>query len=307
MAPEQRGPVAVTGATGFIGSALVDSLRGDGYDVLRLTRGTVDRGAGEIGWDPATGQIDSEGLTGTRAVVHLAGESLDGRWTDSQKRRIRESRVAGTRLLAEALASLPEPPEVLVSGSAVGYYGVDRGDEPLDETSAPGTDFLSRVTVEWEAAAEPAAGAGIRVVHPRFGMVLDSTGGALARMLPVFKLGVGGRLGSGRQWMSWVSREDAVRAIRFLIDTPALAGPVNVTAPQPVTNATFTEELGRALRRPAILVVPGFALRLAFGEMADAMVLASLKAFPERLLEAGFEFRHPGIDQAFATIIRSDG
>lgn len=305
MAAETRRTVAVTGASGFIGTALVDALRGDGHQVLRLVRGTVDRSAGEVGWDPATGRIDADALAPADAVVHLAGESIDGRWTARKKRRIRDSRVSGTRLIAEALASLATPPEVLVSNSAVGFYGSDRGGERLDESSAPGTDYLSRVAVEWEAAAEPAASAGIRVVQPRPGMVLDPDGGALARMLPVFRLGAGGRLGSGEQWVSWVTREDVVRAIRFLIDTPTLTGPVNLVAPEPVTNATFTKALGRALRRPTLLAVPEVALHVAFGEMADATVLASQKAFPERLLEAGFEFRHPRIDRAFAAILPS--
>lgn len=298
--------VAVTGASGFVGAALTEALRADALEVLRLVRGEAD-GAGEVHWDPAKGTVDREGLEGVDAVVHLAAESIYGRWTAAKKRRIRESRINGTRLLSEALASLRSPPEVLLSTSAVGLYGQDRGDERLDETSAPGTDFLARTALEWEAAAEPAARAGVRVVYPRFAMVLDDDGGALGKMLPVFRLGGGGRMGSGRQWMSWVTREDAVRAIRFLLERPEVSGPVNVAAPEPVTNAEFTDELGRALHRPTLVFVPEAALHLAFGEMADATILASQRVLPERLLEAGFEFRHPRIHEAFAAILHSAG
>lgn len=303
MSGGPRTSVAISGASGFLGSALAAALRRDGVRVLPLVRGEADPTAGEVAWDPARGTIAREQLEGVGAVVHLAAESIDGRWTAAKKRRLRESRIQGTRLLAETLASLSRPPEVLVSASAVGIYGADRGDERLDETCAPGSDFLAGVAVEWEAAAEPAARAGVRVVYPRFAMILDEDGGALGRMLPVFRLGGGGRMGSGRQWMSWISREDAVRAIRFLIERADLRGPVNVTAPEPVSNADFTAELGRALHRPAVLAVPEAALHLAFGEMADATILASQRVLPERLLEAGFDFLHPRLDRAFASIL----
>lgn len=306
MADHESRTVAITGASGFIGSALVDSLERDGHRVLRLVRRPARAGSQEVEWDPATGRIDREGLEGIDAAVHLAGESIDGRWTDARKRRLRASRVQGTDLIAGSLASLSRRPEVLVSGSAVGYYGADRGDDPLDESSPAGADFLGSLGAEWEAAAAPAQRSGIRVAQPRFAMVLDRRGGALRRMLPAFKLGVGGRMGSGRQWMSWISLVDAVRAIRFAIDTPELNGPYNAVAPEPVTNAAFTEELGRALRRPTLMVVPEVALRLVFGEMADGTILASQRVLPKRLLEAGFEFRHPRIDEAFAEIFSAD-
>lgn len=299
--------VAITGASGFLGSALAESLRRDGVEVLALVRRTPDHASGEVGWDPERGWVEADRLEGVQAVVHLAAESIDDRWTAAKKRRIRESRVRGTRLVADTLASLSTPPEVLVTASAVGIYGQDRGDERLDEASAPGTDFLSRVALEWEASTEPAARAGVRVVCTRFAMILGAEGGALARMLPVFRLGVGGRLGGGGQWTSWVSREDAVRAVRFAIERESLSGPVNVSAPEPVTNATFTDELGKALHRPTAMIVPELALRLAFGEMADATILASQRVLPERLLQAGFEFRHPRIDQALAAIVHSEG
>lgn len=294
--------VAITGASGFIGSALVASLLADGHRVVRLVRRQAAPGAGEVEWHPEKGTIDTSALEGVDAVVHLAGENIDTRWTDAARRRLRESRVEGTTLLARTLASLSSPPEVLVSGSAIGYYGSDRGEERLDEGSTPGTDFLGRLGVAWEEAAGAAAQAGIRVVHPRCGVVLAREGGALRRMLPAFQLGGGGRLGSGRQWMSWVSRVDAIRAIRFLIDRRDLAGAVNVVAPEPVTNSVFTEELGRALRRPTLMVVPRAALLLAFGAMADGTILASQRVYPDRLLAAGFEFHHPRIDQALAAI-----
>jgi uncharacterized protein (TIGR01777 family) len=259
-------------------------------------------GPGEISWDPGAGRIDAAALEGVDAVVHLAGESIGRRWSAAVRSRILESRVRGTRLLADTLASLSRPPELLVSASAVGYYG-DRGDEPLDESSPPGDDFLAGVAEAWENAANPAAEAGIRVVHPRFGVVLSPAGGALKRMLPAFRLGAGGRLGSGRQWMSWISIDDAVDALRFVIDTPALAGPIDFTAPEPVTNAEFTRVLGRLLRRPPFLAVPAAALRFLFGEMADRTLLASQRARPARLLGAGFSFRHPTLEDALAALL----
>jgi uncharacterized protein (TIGR01777 family) len=254
---------------------------------------------GEIGWDPDAGRLDPADLDGIGAVVHLAGENIGARWTAARKRRIRESRVRGTRLLSEALARARRPPTTLVSISAVGIYG-DRGDELLTETSpvGPTADFLVRVATEWEAATEPARDAGIRVVLPRLGTVLDRNGGALARMLPPFRLGVGGRLGDGRQWMSWIALDDAVAVITRALEDPALSGPVNATAPTPVRNAEFTAALGRALRRPAVMPVPAAALRLVFGEMADVVLLGSSRAVPARLAEAGFSFRYPTIDAA---------
>lgn len=300
--PGERRTVAVTGASGLIGSALVRSLRADGHEVRRLVRGTPRPDRGEIGWDPAAGRVDAEGLAGVDAVVHLAGENVGKRWTAEVKRRIRESRVRGTSLLAGTLAALPRPPRVLVSASAIGYYG-DRGEETLTEGSGAGDDFLAEVGEAWEAAAEPAARAGIRVVLPRTGVVLTPEGGALERMLPVFRLGLGGRLGDGRQWMSWVSLPDVVRAFSYAVDTDSLSGPVNVVAPEPVTNAEFTRTLGRVLGRPTPAFVPRTALRLAFGEMADATLLASQRVLPARLLEAGFRFRHPSLEGALRAVL----
>jgi uncharacterized protein len=288
---------AVTGATGLIGSALVRSIRGDGGSVRRVVRGEVAPGSGDVRWDPGAGRIDTAGLEGVDAVVHLAGENVGERWTAEKKRRIRESRVAGTQLLARALAELASPPRVLISASAVGIYG-DRGDEELDEQSATGTGFLAEVGREWEGATEAAERAGIRVVHLRLGVVLSREGGALGKLLLPFRLGVGGRVGSGRKWMSWISRTDVVHAIRFALATDGLAGAVNATAPRPATNADFTRALGRALGRPTLVPVPAAALQLAFGEMADATLLASQRALPRRLLEAGFAFQHPDLRSA---------
>ncbi len=293
--PARAGPtrVAVTGSSGLIGSALVRALEGAGSTVIRLVRRAPR--PGEVRWDPAAGRIDAEGLAGVEAVVHLAGEPIAaGRWTAERKRRIRESRVQGTGLLAGALASLPTPPGVLVSGSASGYYG-HRGDEVLTEDAGPGDNFTAEVAREWEAATAPAAAAGIRVTHVRLGIVLSPDGGALAKMLPVFRCGLGGQLGHGRQWMSWASLRDTVAAIRMALIAPALAGPVNVCAPEPVTNAAFTRALARALGRPALLAVPAFALRLALGQLAEETLLASTRMVPTRLERAGFAFRDPAL------------
>ena len=304
-APPPR-TVAISGASGFIGSALATSFRRDGWRVLSLVRGRPPSGD-EVSWDPAQGMIDAPALAGISALVHLAGENIDGRWTGAKKREIRESRLRGTDLIARTLASLPSLPDVLVSGSAVGYYGADRGDELLTEDSGPGGDFLGRLGVEWEAAAAPAAEAGIRVVQPRLGMVLDRRGGALKRMLLPFQLGMGGRMGSGRQWMSWITLHDTVRAYRFLVEQSDLAGGVNLVAPEAVTNADFTRAFGRALGRPTLMVVPSTGLRAFFGEMADGTILASQRVLPRRLLDAGFEFEHPRIDAAFTAVLSRSG
>lgn len=295
--------VAVTGASGFVGRALVARLEADGLRVVRLVRRP---GPGDVvTWDPAAGAIDAGALEGVEAVVHLAGEDISGgRWTAEKKRRIRQSRVAGTALLAGALASLRRPPRVLVSASAVGIYG-DRGDEVLTEASAPGHGFLSDVATAWEAATTPASAAGIRVVTPRLGIVLDPAGGALARMLLPFRLGVGGPLGPGTQWVSWLTRAEAVGIIRFAIDTPNLAGAVNAVAPAPVTFAGFARALGAALHRPAILPVPSLALRLVFGEMAEGLLLASQRCIPEALQAAGYRFEAPTLPEALATMLGS--
>ncbi|HET6232409.1 MAG TPA: TIGR01777 family oxidoreductase [Longimicrobiaceae bacterium] len=289
--------VAVTGASGLIGGALVRRLAAEGAQVHRLVRGEPKPGSGDVRWDPAAGTIDAAALEGVDAVVHLAGENVGERWTEERKQRILRSRVEGTRLLTQALAQLERKPRVMVGASAVGIYG-DRGDELLDEGSTAGSDFLAGVVREWEAAAEPARGAGIRVAHLRFGVVLSASGGALAKMLPPFRLGAGGRMGDGKQWMAWVSLDDAVGAILLALRDGAVRGPVNVVAPNPVTNAQFTEALGRALGRPTLLAVPAFALKALFGEMAEGTVLASQRVIPQRLTELGYTFRHPDISTA---------
>lgn len=287
--------VAITGATGFIGSRLVASLEGDGHVVRRLTR--RPRRHTDITFDPARHALDPRALDGVDAVVHLAGEEIAQRWDDAARARIRESRVQGTRLLAESIAAVVTKPRVLVSGSAIGIYG-DRDDEVLTEESAAGEGFLAEVCRAWEAAAEPARAAGVRVVHPRTGLVLHRDGGALARMLLPFRLGVGGPTGSGRQWVSWISLADTVAALRFAIDEERLVGPVNLAGPAPVTNREFTRTLGRALRRPAFIPTPPFALRLVYGEMADATLMASQRALPAVLTRNGFAFRHATIAAA---------
>ncbi|MFJ4679501.1 TIGR01777 family oxidoreductase [Kitasatospora sp. NPDC088783] len=289
--------IAVTGSTGLIGSALVDSLLTDGHEVLRLVRrrsrtGPQPDGTVGVGWNPQLMQIDRPALEGVEAVVHLAGAGVgDRRWTDSYRREIRDSRVLGTETLAAALSRLKEPPRVLVSASAIGYYG-QTGDQVIDEGSPSGSDFLAEVCQEWERAARPAADAGIRVVHPRTGLVLDPKGGAGARLLPLFRLALGGRLGSGEQYWSLISLADEVAALRFLIDHQELSGPVNLVGPDPVTNGELTAELSRQLGRPAVFAVPEWALRAVLGEMA-VEVVGSHRVVPKALLEAGFEFRDP--------------
>lgn len=289
--------LAISGATGLIGSALVDALTGAGWVVRRLVRGSRTQRAGDISWDPDEKRLDPRELEGVEAVVHLAGEPIGQRWTEAVKRRIRESRVESTRLLATAIASLTRPPRVLASGSAMGIYG-DRGEEILDESSTPGHDFLAEVASAWEGEAERAAVAGVRVVTLRTGLVLTPRGGALARLLLPFRFGAGGRVGSGRQWVSWIALIDTVRGIQHTIDTETLAGPVNLCAPNPVTNAELASTLARVLRRPAFFPVPASALRLMFGEMGEATLLASQRMQPRRLLESGFRFAYPSLEAA---------
>lgn len=294
--------IAITGASGFVGRALATALRAAGHLPIALVR----RGAGApdtAAWDPVTGDLDVRALGAVDAVVHLAGENVaSGRWTAARKQAIAASRGPSTERLCRRLATLARPPRVLVAASAIGIYG-DRGDEVLDEASAPGQGFLAEVASAWEAATQPAAAAGIRVVNLRIGLVLDGDGGALARMRLPFRLGLGGRLGNGRHWMSWITRADLVRAILFAITDDGLRGPVLATSPQPVDNRTFTAALGRALHRPAVLPVPAFALRLLLGELAT-MLLASQRCAPGRLLAAGFAFTHPTIDEALRAALR---
>ncbi len=295
--------ILVTGASGLVGSALVPLLESKGHEVLRLVR-NAPAGGREVRWDPSKGTIDAAALEGVEAAVHLAGENLaEGRWTDEKKRRIRESRVKGTRLISETLAGLARKPEVLVSASAVGFYG-SRGDEVLTERSSAGDDFLAQVCREWEEATAAAEGAGLRVVHLRFGVILSGEGGALKKMLTPFKLGVGGKLGSGEQYISWVTLDDAVGAIEHALSDKSLSGPVNAVAPRPVTNKEFTKALGSALSRPTFFSVPAFAARLAFGEMADATLLSSQRAEPARLTESGFVFKYPEIEGALRHVLK---
>jgi uncharacterized protein (TIGR01777 family) len=299
--------IAITGSSGLIGGALARSLEADGHEVLRVVRagGTPAPAAAHLEWDIERGEIDTEGLEGLDGVVHLAGEGIgDRRWTDEQKRRILESRTKGTTLLATALASLDDKPPVLVSGAAVGVYG-DRGDEQLTEASLPGTGFLAEVVVAWEAAAQPAEAAGIRVPRIRTGIVLDAQGGALPRLARLCRFGILGKLGTGRQWMSWISLADEVAAIRFLLDRDCtLGGPVNLTTAAPVTNEVFTKALGRVLHRPTFLPVPSFGPKLLLGsELADALLYDGQRALPEALLEAGFEFRHTDLESTLRELL----
>jgi uncharacterized protein (TIGR01777 family) len=292
--------VLISGATGMIGSALTRELERGGHRVSRLTRSP--RGGNDIRWDPDAGTIDGS-LEGHHAVVHLAGESIaEGRWTPSRKERIMQSRKKGTRLLAEKISALPTPPEVLVSASAVGYYG-DRGDEVLREDSSPGPDFLAEVCKAWEAAADPAREAGIRVVHPRFGIVLSPQGGALGTTLPLFKLGGGGRIGSGRQWWSWVALDDVVGAIVHALEDESVEGPVNVGSPNPMTNAEYTKVLGKVLNRPTFFAAPAPAIRIIIGGMADALLLASQRMRPAKLEQSGYAFRYPELEEALRHLL----
>jgi uncharacterized protein (TIGR01777 family) len=298
--------VAVTGASGLIGRALCAFLAAGGHRVLRLVRGEVPTGgwpADAIPWSPDDGVLDARRLEGVDAVVHLAGESVGGgRWTDARKRRIRASRVDGTALVARALVGLERPPRVLVAASAVGIYGA-RGDEPVDESAAPGTGFLPEVAAAWEAASGPAAARGVRVALARLGLVLAPAGGALGRMLPLFRAGLGARLGSGRQMMSWVDLDDVVGALHHAIADATFAGPFNVTAPAPASNADFTRSLARVLGRPAFLPAPGFAIAAALGEMGRSLLLDGARVLPRRLERAGFRFLHPALEPALAEML----
>ncbi|MGD9635515.1 MAG: TIGR01777 family oxidoreductase [Pirellulales bacterium] len=296
--------IAVTGSTGLVGSALVKALEARGDLVRRLVRHAVRDAEREIAWNPDAGQIDAAELNGVDAVVHLAGENIAGRrWSEDFKRRILESRTKGTRLLAETLAGLEMKPSVFVSASATGYYG-NRHDEEVDELAPSGNGFLAEVCREWEAATEPAHDADIRVVKLRIGPVLSPKGGALAKMLPPFKMGVGGVIGSGRQYFSWISLDDLVSAILFALDNDSLAGPVNAVTPHPVTNREFTKTLGRVLGRPTIFPMPAFAARLAFGEMADEMLIGGVRVAPHELIKAKFPFEHPELEPALRHLIK---
>jgi uncharacterized protein (TIGR01777 family) len=295
--------ILVTGASGFVGSSLIPFLTRHTHEVTRLVRSRPQTGAQEIFWDPEGGKLDKTLLEGFDAVVHLAGENLSaGRWTKRRKQRILESRVAGTRLLARALADLKQPPEVMVSTSAIGFYG-DRGTEILHEESGPGTGFLADVCRQWEQSADAEKGKGIRLVTLRLGMVLSSAGGVLPRMLTPFRIGVGGRVGDGTQFMSWIVLDDLLEIILFICTQPSLRGAVNAVAPEPVTNLVFTQTLGRVLRRPAVMPVPAFAIRLVFGEMGEQLLLSGARVEPARLHAAGFRFRHPQLEAALRHVL----
>ena len=287
--------VVVSGASGLLGSALVPALERRGHEVVRLVRREA-RGPSEVTWDPTAGTIDASGLAGVGAAVSLSGANLNRRWTAARKREIRDSRVSSTSLLTRTLAQLEPRPSVFVSAGGVGIYG-DRGDEILTEESELGTGFLAEVGQAWEAAAEPARAAGLRVVSFRQGMVLTRDGGALGQMLLPFKLGVGGRVASGRQWWSWVSLDDLVAAYLFVLEGD-LSGPVNLSSPSPTTSAAFTKALGHALHRPTVLPVPAFTIKVLFGERGEAVVLEGQRTLPARLLDAGFTFGFPDIDAA---------
>ncbi|GAA1324119.1 TIGR01777 family oxidoreductase [Streptomyces sanglieri] len=294
--------IAVTGASGLIGAALVRSLRADGHEVVRLVRHPA-RSGDEVEWDPGRGYVDVAGLVGCDAVVHLAGAGVgDHRWTAAYKREIRDSRVLGTAAIAEAVASLDVPPKVLLSGSAIGYYG-DTGDRAVDESAPAGEGFLPSVCVEWEAATAAAQEAGVRTVHARTGLVVGREGGAWGRLFPLFRAGLGGRLGNGRQYWSFIALHDEVAALRHILNTESLSGPVNLTGPDPVTNSEVTAAMGRVLHRPTLLTAPAPALRLALGDFAQD-VLASQRVLPGQLLDSGFVFAFPGIDSAIRAALR---
>jgi uncharacterized protein (TIGR01777 family) len=293
--------VLISGATGMIGSALIPELESRAHQTTRLTR-SPGSGA-DVGWDPSAGEIDASRLEGVDAVVHLAGESIaEGRWTAERKRRILESRRQGTGLLARTIANLSEPPGVMVGASAVGYYG-DRGNELLREDSGPGNNFLAEVCRVWEGAADPAREAGIRVVHTRFGVVLSPKGGALGTTLPIFKLGGGGRIGSGRQYWSWVALDDVVGSIIHALENDSVEGPINVGSPNPLTNAEYTKVLGKVLNRPTVFPLPAPAARLMLGEIADELLLASARIEPAKLEETGYEFRYPELEDALRHLL----
>ena len=295
--------ILISGSHGLVGTALIKALETEGHEIFRLVRHYPNSEA-EIEWSPDRYSIQLARIEGFDAVVNLAGESIaEGRWTDEKKRRIRESRVKGTKLLGDALANLTNRPRTFICASAIGYYG-NRGDETLTESSAPGDDFLAEVCVEWEKATALATEKGIRVVNARFGVILDANGGALAKMLPPFRMGIGGKIGSGKQWMSWIALDDVVGALKFALANETLSGPVNFVAPNPVTNAEFTNTLGKALSRPTLFPIPAFGVRLLFGEMADALLLSSQRVEPERLSTSGYQFRCSELDQTLRQVLK---
>jgi uncharacterized protein (TIGR01777 family) len=294
--------ILISGSHGLVGTALIRSLEGEGHEVFRLVRYAPSSDA-EIEWSPDRYSIALARIEGFDAVVNLAGESIAaGRWTEDKKQRIRESRVKGTKLLGDALANLTNPPKTFICASAIGYYG-NRGDEILTETSAPGDDFLAKVCVEWEKATALATEKGIRVLNTRFGVILDAHGGALAKMLPPFRAGLGGKIGSGKQWMSWLALDDVVGALKFALTKEALRGPVNIVAPNPVTNAEFTNTLGKVLSRPTLFPIPAFGVRLLFGEMGEALLLAGQRVAPKRLMTEGYQFQYSQLVESLRHVL----
>jgi uncharacterized protein (TIGR01777 family) len=294
--------ILIGGSHGLVGTALIKLLEAQGHEIFRLVRHAPNSKT-EVEWSPDRYSIALARIEGFDAVVNLAGESIaEGRWTNDKKRRIRESRVKGTKLLGDALANLTVPPKTFVCASAIGYYG-NRGDELLTEASAPGEGFLAKVCAEWEEATALAIEKGIRVVNARFGVILDTNGGALKKMVPPFRMGVGGRIGSGKQWMSWIALDDVVDGIQFALANDSIRGPVNFVAPVPVTNAEFTKTLGKTLSRPTIFPIPAFAIKLLFGEMGEALLLGGQRVAPERLVAGGYEFSYPQLEQALAHIL----
>jgi uncharacterized protein (TIGR01777 family) len=288
--------IAIAGASGLVGSALIPVVEKDGATVVRLVRSAPK--TGEIEWHPNQDSIEPAKLDGFDVIINLAGENIAaGRWTDDQKRKIRDSRVNGTHLMSEAIAKLEQKPRAFICASATGIYG-DRDDEVLDEQSESGSGFLAGVCREWEMATEPASKAGVRVVNLRFGPVMSREGGMLAKLLTPFKMGLGGKVGSGRQYISWVAIDDAVNAMKLAIDDQSIRGPLNIVSPHPVTNEEFTKALGHVLNRPTALAIPAFAARLTFGEMADEMLLTSQRVMPKRLTAAGYQFRYPEVEGA---------
>jgi uncharacterized protein (TIGR01777 family) len=295
--------ILVTGATGLVGSTLVPALREAGHEVRRLVRRESQIQPGDVLWEPLRGQLEQASLEGIEAAVHLAGESVaSGFWTAAKKESIRRSRVDGTRILCECLARMEAPPSVVVCASAVGFYG-SRGEEVLTEESAPGSGFLAEVCQQWEASASAAVERGIRVAHLRFGLVLSEKGGALRKMLPAFRLGGGGPIGNGKQYVSWISLDDTARVIQHVLADEHLAGPINAVAPHSLTNAEFTRTLGRVLRRPTVLRVPAFAIHMVLGEMADELLLASARVQPAKLVSSGYTFRHPELEPALRELL----
>jgi len=295
--------ILITGSSGLVGRALIPELGLDRHDVIRLVRSHAQEEDGALYWNPQAEELESASLEGVDAVIHLSGENVaSGRWTTNRKKRLVDSRVQSTRLLSETLARLEYPPMVLISASAAGYYG-SRGDELLTEEACPGSGFLADLCVQWENALHSAIESGIRVIALRLGVVLTSDGGALAKMLPAFKLGLGGKLGPGNQYMSWLSLDDLVRIVSFLLENEAISGPVNTASPKPVTNIEFTRTLGRVLRRSTLLGVPAFALKLLFGEMAQETLLSSGRLVPTVLTKHGFEFSHPDIETALRSVL----